>query len=279
MRYETYTLDRPDHVTMTVHRWTPDEPPKARIILAHGYGEHAGRYQHVADYLTGRGYAIDAPDYHGHGKTALGHFGYFDRFDLLIDDLKACVDRVVSEEDKKPLFLLGHSAGGLLALMYLLRYPTPLQGLVLFAPYVNTAAHVPAMQRIVVRALSNIAPRTGVIPRVDSAILSHDPAVTTGYDADPLVHHGAVSARVAVELLDAGDYVRANAGRITLPTLVLHGKDDQLAQPEFGQTVYDRLGSTDKTIKLYEGYYHEILNEPGKQQVLTDTGKWLDVHL
>jgi len=279
MHYDTYTLERPDHTALVVHRWTPDTPARALIVLGHGYGEHAGRYQHVAEILTTRGYSIDAPDYRGHGKTAQGTFGYFEHFDKLIDDLNAVVERVAAQGAGKPLFLLGHSVGGLLVLDYVLHYPSHIRGLVASAPYVNTIAHVPAVQRTVLRALNKIAPHAAMVPPVDAKILSHDPAIVKGYDADPLVHHGSVSARVSVELLNAGDYVRANAAKITLPALILHGKSDALAMPEFGQTVYDRLGSPDKTIKLYDNFYHEILNELGKEQVMADIVAWLDAHM
>ncbi len=221
--------------------------------------------------MTAHGYGIEAPDHRGHGKTAQGKFGYFDRFQLMIDDLQALIEKVAREGSAKPLVLVGHSMGGLLALNYVIRYPGRLlRGLVVSAPYVNTIAHVPAVQRQVIKLLSAIAPHTNLVPPVNAAILSHDQAVVKSYDAYPLVHHGSVSARVGLEMLNAGDYVRDNASKITLPTLVLHGKGDQLAMPEFSQTVYDRLGSKDKTLKMYDDFYHEILNENGKEQVMAD---------
>jgi len=176
-----------------------------------------------------------------------------------------------------PLSLLGHSFGGLVPLYYTIKYQSTLQGLIVSAPLVTASSEFPAVQRFAVRALSRIAPKAAV-QEIDSGTLSKDPAVVTSYDNDPQVYRGKIRARVATEIVDGGDYVRANLSRITLPILILHGSADRLVKPEFSQVIYDGVSSPDKTIKIYEGLYHEIMNEPEKARVLADIWVWLAAH-
>jgi alpha-beta hydrolase superfamily lysophospholipase len=277
MNYTTFSLDLLDHVPLVVHRWAPDSPLKAHIVLVHGFGEHAARYAHVAEYFTQRGYAITAPDHRGHGRTAQDRLGHFERMDDLVEDVRRVTAQNFAPD--QPLFLFGHSMGGLIALLYTLRYPAHLRGLVISAAYVNSRKEISSTQEIVMNALSQIAPRLGVVEPVNAAVLSRDPVEVEKYRTDPLVHQGRVTARVAAEMIRGGDYVRANAHHITLPAIVLHGAADRLAKPDFGQVVYDRLGSADKTLKMYDGAYHEILNDINKADVMRDIVDWLDVHL
>jgi len=281
MRHQTSNLPVRDGFPLFLHTWQPDSSEIGGIVIAHGFGDHGGRYQHVAEYLTGQGYAIYAPDHRGHGRTARNPgqtIGYFDDFEVLVEDLKAVLDFARREADKKPLFLLGHSVGGLMSLYTVIKYQPSLNGLILSASYVLNRADFPAVQLAIGRVLSSIAPRAPIVDKVSSAVLSHDPAIVSGYDADPDVFHGKVSARVGTELLDAADFVRANLSKITLPALVMHGGADPLANPAFSEAIYAGLGSKDKTIKRYDGFLHEILNETQKDRVLDDIGAWLAAH-
>jgi alpha-beta hydrolase superfamily lysophospholipase len=282
MRHQTSNLPVGDGFPLFLHTWQPDSSEIiGGIVIAHGFGDHAGRYHHVAEYLTGQGYAVYAPDHRGHGRTAKNPgqtIGYFDNFEALVEDLKAVLDFARREVGTKPLFLLGHSVGGLMSLYTVIKYQPSLNGLLVSASYILNRADLSGVQLAIGRALSRIAPRVPIVDKVPAAVLSHDPAIVSGYDADPDVFHGKVSARVASELVEAADYVRANLGKITLPTLVMHGSADPLAKPEFSEAVYTGLGSADKTIKRYDGFLHEILNETQKDQVLADIGAWLAAH-
>ncbi|MEP7284932.1 MAG: lysophospholipase [Chloroflexota bacterium] len=267
-----------DALNQATRIWLPkDNNVKGIIVIAHGYGEHSGRYQHVADYFVQQGYAIYAADHRGHGRNRGTKLGYFDRFDLLYDDLKRVIARA-REEQRGPLFLLGHSVGGLLALYYAIKNQSTLNGLIVSAPYVRSNAEIPAPMQMVARFLSRVAPRLGIVPPPDVSTLSKDPQVVKDYETDPDVLHTQVTARVGVELVEAGDTVRANLGKITLPILILHGSLDRLANPKYAQDVYDGVSSPDKTIKIYEGLYHEILNEPEKARVLADIWVWMAAH-
>jgi alpha-beta hydrolase superfamily lysophospholipase len=282
MRSQTSDFPVHDGFPLVLHTWQPDSAEiGGGIVIAHGYGDHAGRYLHVAEFLTGQGYALYAPDHRGHGRTVHNPGqtqGYFDRFEVLVEDLKAILDYARREVSAKPLFLLGHSMGGLMALYTVIKYQPTLNGLILSGSYVLNPADLPAAQLAIMRVLSRIAPRMAIVDKVPSSTLSHDPAIVQGYDADPDVFHGKVSARVAAELVGAGAFVRANLSKISLPTLVLHGSADPLAKPEFSEAIFAGLGSTDKTIKRYDGFLHEILNETQKDRVLADIGAWLAAH-
>ncbi|HLY26769.1 MAG TPA: alpha/beta hydrolase, partial [Aggregatilineales bacterium] len=153
-----------------------------------------------------------------------------------------------------------------------------LKGLVVSAPMIPTLTEFSRPQVVMARTLSRVAPRLGVQMRVPSSGLSKDRAVATAYDSDPNVYHGKIKARVGVEIVEGGDFVRENLSAIQLPILILHGSNDPIARPEYSQLVYDKVSSADKTIKIYDGLYHEIMNEPEKTRVLADIWVWLAAH-
>lgn len=284
MAAQSSTLNMADGTALASYYWLLQTSAvkgviKGVIVIAHGYGEHARRYDHVADHLNARGYAVYAADHRGHGRSRGDKLGYFPRFDALSSDLAHVIDWAQGGHGGAPLYLLGHSLGGLLAFYYALKTAaSPVRGLIISNPFVNPSHAVPAVQNVAVRVLSQVAPGLKVVPRVASSALSRDPAVGKAYDADPDVYHEAISARVGVETVSASDFVYTNAARITLPLLMLIGTGDQIARPEFGLYMYDHVGSADKTLKKYEGFYHELLNEPEKEQIMSDIVAWLAGH-
>ena len=277
MRHEIIKVKMEDGFALTGQTWKPDNTVKGVIVIAHGLAEHTGRYEYVADYFAEQGYAVYAADHRGHGVNRGATFGFFEHFSRLAEDLKQMIELARSEEKTVPLSLLGHSFGGLLALYYTIKYQSTLQGLIVSAPLVTASSEFPAPQRFVVRLLSGIAPQLSV-QTIDSGTLSKDQAVVQSYDNDPQVYRGKVRARVAAEIVDAADFVRSNLSRITLPILILHGSADRLVKPEYSQVVYDGVSSPDKTVKIYDGLYHEIMNEPEKARVLADIWVWLAAH-
>ncbi len=285
MKSTTGNFARPDGTSLSTFRWQPDtEQERALIVLAHGYGEHAERYTHVAEYLTQQGYLIQSLDHRGHGEThrqqsARTPLGYYEQFRVLVDDLNAVVQMTHSARPDVPLFLFGHSMGGLMAAYAAILDPAPLQGLILSAPAIVASADVPTAQKLIGRGLSRIAPRAGAVPRVNSKWLSRNSAVGEAYDADPKVSHTKMTARVGVEMINAGDYVLDNADKLTLPVLIMHGSSDQIVNPKASQLLYNRIRSQDKTLKIYDGFYHESLNEIGQERALADLASWLADHL
>jgi alpha-beta hydrolase superfamily lysophospholipase len=172
------------------------------------------------------------------------------------------------------VFLLGHSMGGLISLRYAMAHQDRLTGLILSGPLAALDA-APAPVRVIAKALSAIAPKAPAIA-VDSSLVSRDPAVVAAYDADPLVHHGKLPVRTVAELSDAVDSLPEGVRAITVPTLILYGTDDGLCPPRGSKMLAEQISSQDKTLKSYEGLYHEILNEPERDQVLDDIVSWLD---
>ena len=256
--------------------WLPDGDADAVVVIAHGASEHSGRYGHVAQRLVSEGYAVYAIEHRGHGRSQ-GPRALIDRIDNAVADLDKLVVLAGDAHPRAPVFLLGHSMGGTIALSYALTHQQRLAGLVLSGPLAALEA-VPAPMRLTARALSVLAPRTPLIA-IDSTQVSRDAAVVDDYQADPLVHHGKLPARTVVELAGAIEAFPGAVAAITVPTLIMYGTDDGLCPPQGSVMLSERIGSPDKTLKAYQGLYHEILNEPERDQVLDDLYTWLSAHV
>jgi lysophospholipase len=243
------------------------------IVLVHGAGEHSGRYGHVVARLVNDGYAVHALDHRGHGRSD-GHRAFIADMDDVVADVDAVVDRAVADQAGVRVFMLGHSMGGLVALRYALVHQERLAGLILSATLAAIEG-VPRPLELVGRALSVVAPRAPLIA-IDASLVSRDPAVVAAYRSDPLVHHGKLPARTAAQLADAVAGFPETVGAITVPTLILYGTADGLCPPRGSVMLAERIGSDDKRVKAYDGLFHEILNEPERQQVLDDMADWLD---
>ena len=254
--------------------WLPDGPVRTVIVLAHGLGEHCGRYAWLAAALVARGHAVYALDHRGHGRSP-GPRANIERFDHLVSDFCAFVGRASRQHFETPVVLLGHSMGGAVAFAAALRLQASLRGLVLSAPALGTNQPVAVGRRLLARTLSSLAPNTGLL-RLPAAAVSRDPAVVRAYESDPLVHHGAIPARTLVELLAAMEGFLAQAPELRLPTLALHGTADTLVPVEGVRPVYQAIDVRKRTVRYYHGLYHEVFNEPERAQVLADVLHWLD---
>jgi acylglycerol lipase len=256
--------------------WLPDGPLRAALLLVHGLGEHRGRYQNVVDHLVPLGYAVYGIDHLGHGQSE-GQREYVDRFTDYTHTLKIYFDQIRGLHPAPlPIFILGHSLGGLISTVYLLDHQSELSGAILAAPAVKAPASGARLTLLILagRLLSALAPRVGV-RGFDAPAICRDPAVVTAYNHDPLVFHGKMTARLASESLRAILRVRAEAPTIKLPLLILQGSADKLVDPTGTQELYDAVRSPDKTLKIYPGLYHEVFNEPEHDQVLDDVANWL----
>jgi alpha-beta hydrolase superfamily lysophospholipase len=255
--------------------WLPDggAEPRAVVVIAHGASEHGGRYAWTGEQLVSRGYAVYAIDHRGHGRSA-GDRAVIDRMRNAVEDLHTLVEKAAASHPGRPLVLLGHSMGGAVALSYTIEHEDALDALVLSGPLAALEAASP-VQRVAGRVLSVVAPKLGVVG-IDSSAVSRDPDVVSDYDADPLNYHGKLPARTVTELARAIEGYPAAVEKLTLPMLVLHGTADRLVPIAGGEMVYERAGSEDKAFKRYDGLFHEILNEPERQEVLDDIAAWLD---
>jgi acylglycerol lipase len=259
--------------------WQAWSPPKAKavVVISHGLAEHSGRYTHVAERLNDAGYAVYALDHRGHGKTD-GTPGNIDRFAYVRGDLDTLLTQARGEHPGLPVFLLGHSFGGLVALDYLVaRGESGLTGLVLSSAAVDPSVGT-ALERRVAPVLSALAPNLGIVP-LDATAVSRDPAEVKKYVEDPLNYHGKIRARTGAESLAAVARVGSGLGTVTLPVLVFHGTEDRLVSPSGSKMIAERIASSDKTLKLYDGLFHETFNEPEKDAVLDDLVIWLDKHV
>jgi acylglycerol lipase len=252
--------------------WLPAGETRALLIIAHGGFEHSGRYGHVAERLAQDGVATYALDFRGHGRSP-GQRANIERMALVVDDLDRLRTRAASGHPGRPVFLLGHSMGSLIAIEYALAHQPRLAGLILSGTAVDVSFVSPA-QLAVARLLSAAAPRLRMVA-VDGTKISRDPAVVRAYDEDPLVYRGKAPARMVAEALTSARRSAGRLGKLTLPVLLLHGGADELALPSGAELVLQRAASADKTRKLYEGLYHEVLNEPERDAVVGDLAAWI----
>lgn len=251
----------------------PSPTPKARVVLVHGYAEHLGRYPHVIDALTGAGYDCHALDLRGHGRSE-GVRGHVLRFQDYLDDLDLFLEEL--PRDPLPCFLVGHSLGGLLSLRYVLDRPEAFAALAVSSPFLHPAADIPWLQEAVANAASHLAPTLLTKSPVDARGLSRDPAVVEAYIADPLVFK-TFNARWFFQVREAQEEVLKRAGEIRLPVLMLIGSADPIAQPGRSRQVFERLGSPEKRLEVYDGFLHEVFNETGRERVVRDLVEWLGV--
>jgi len=254
--------------------WLPEGEPKAILLIVHGLAEHSGRYMNVVNHFVPLGYAVHGFDHPGHGKSD-GTRVYVERFEDYTDTIKIYFDRV---RPAKPVFLVGHSMGGLIAALYLLDHQREMTGAVLSGPAVKVPGKITPTTVLVGKMFSALMPRFGLLG-LDAEGVSRDPAVVQAYISDPLVHSGKITARLAAEMLKAMQRISAQASKITLPMMIVQGSADRLVDPAGARMLYDTVGSADKEIKIYEGFYHEVFNEPERERVLHDVERWIEVHL
>jgi acylglycerol lipase len=257
--------------------WLPEGKVKAVLLIVHGLADHSGRYMNVVNYFVPMGYAVYALDHIGHGKSS-GTRMYVERFEDYTDTLKTYFDMVRHWQPDQPIFMVGHSMGGLIGPLYLLDHQTELAGAVLSGPAVKPHDPVSPAVIFIGKVISALMPKLGVIA-LEADGVSRDPAVVQAYMSDPLVCHGKTTARLSAELLKTMQRVTAEAAKITLPILILQGSADRLVDPNGAQMLYDTVSSVDKTIKIYDSFYHEVFNEPEHDRVLGDVKAWLETHL
>jgi alpha-beta hydrolase superfamily lysophospholipase len=262
-----------DGLDMYARGWAPQGQPKAVIMLVHGLGEHVARYDHVAAVLTEKGYAMLGFDLRGHGRSG-GPRGHAPTYEALMDDIAAFSRQTDARFAGLPRFLYGHSLGGNLVLNYALRRKPDLRGVIATGPWLKLAFEPPASQVTLGRFMNGIAPGFVQHSKLDTKGLSHDLAVVSKYENDPLVHD-KISVRLFVEMYATGLWALDHAAEFPLPLLLMHGAADPItsaqASREFAQKAGDKV-----TLKVWDGLYHEIHNEPEKEQVFACMLDWLE---
>jgi len=274
---ESDTLSTANGLALYTTSYRPEAPPQAVVVIVHGIGEHCGRYQHVAEWLCAHGYAVSTLDLCGHGQSE-GARVIVDTFNDYADDVDSLITHTEQRFPGIPLFLLGHSMGGTIILYYALTHTRNVRGLILSGAALEMGSDIPLFLQRISHLLGKLLPKLPTI-KLASAGLCSDEKVAQAYDADPLVYHGGIPARTGSELIKAVAFIRENLSRLQLPALILHGEKDPLVNAVGSQSLYDEIASEDKKLVIYSGFYHEILNEPEREQVLQEIGSWLDTHL
>ena len=254
--------------------WAPAQgEPRAVLVIVHGLKDHSARYAEFADRLAQHGYLVRAFDLKGHGSSD-GRRVYVDDFDEYAADLDTFVKRARLEG--KPLFVLGHSMGGAISTDWVLTRKPKLDGLLLSGAALET--DVSGFTRGAVRFTGTVFKLLAVFS-LDLDKFSRDPAVVAACKADPLVDQGNGPAITARELLNAISFIGEHMEDVEVPLLAMHGGADVITLPEGSRELVRRARSKDKTLKIYDGLYHDLLHEPEKEQVMTDIAAWLDAHV
>lgn len=276
MTHQTYKWQSADGLEIFGQSWIPDGAPKAIVCIVHGMGEHSGRYPYLVDYLLGKGYGAFALDHRGHGNSK-GQRGHMPNYEAMMNDMDAFLNMAGKLYPEIPKFLYGHSMGGNVATNYVLRRKPHIKGLIASAPYFRLAFTPPAWKVSLGKAMAGIIPGLSQGTNLEVEAISRDPKEVAKYKADPLVH-SKITAAFFVNIHPAGEYAIEHAADLTVPTLVIHGTADRLTSYE-GSKAFVANSNGKAEYKEWDGYYHEMHNDTGKEAVLEYVGNWLDKHL
>jgi alpha-beta hydrolase superfamily lysophospholipase len=253
--------------------WTPDIAPRAVVVLSHGLGEYARRYDHVAQRFGEAGLLTYALDHRGHGRSG-GKRMLVRDISEYTGDFATLVGIASKENPGLKIIVLGHSMGGGIVFAYGVERPDNYDLMVLSAPAVAAQDLVSPLLAFAAKILGVLLPGLPA-QQLDVDAISRDPAVVAAYNADPLVYHGKVPAGVGRALLQVGETMEQRAPALTAPLLVVHGSDDRLIPVEGSRRLVGSVGSSDVELKVYPGLYHEVFNEPEQDQVLGDVVSWI----
>jgi acylglycerol lipase len=277
MPYSDKTISTKSGLKLFLQRWLPDRPAQAAVALVHGVNEHGGRYARVAGELNAHGIAVHAIDLRGFGRSD-GERGLVLRFDEFLDDVEHLLQWTAGEHPGKPLFLLGHSMGGEIATWLIIERQPKIDGLILSAPALLVGGKVFPILRHLATFFSGVFPRMR-LRRMGTRFMSRDPQVVADFKADPFVFQGKFAVRTGAEILRVVKIIRRRMEEVRLPLLVMHGTGDVVTDPTGSRELYARAASTDKTLHLYPGLYHEIFSEPEREQVIGDLIAWIERRL
>jgi alpha-beta hydrolase superfamily lysophospholipase len=251
--------------------WRPQEQPRAVIVICHGVNSHSGQYLWAAERLQAEGFAVYAYDHRGRGRSAGPRF-YIDDIEDYTQDLGTVIKLVKEREPGLKIFLLGHSAGGVISCTYALDHQVELAGFICESFAFQVPA--PGFVLAIIRGLARIAPTLPVL-KLKNRDFTRDQTALAALETDPLIKGEIQPARTVAALLRATDRMRREFSTITLPVLIMHGTEDKATVPAGSQRFYDEAGSTDKTLRLYDGHFHDLLNDIGKEGVMDEIVRWI----
>jgi alpha-beta hydrolase superfamily lysophospholipase len=271
MTFIEETITTTDGLRLYVRR-REVENARGEVVIVHGFGEHSGRYGPLTDHLINHSYTVTAYDHRGHGLSD-GLPGHVENFSEYEDDLHKIISYVRARSKSRNLHLIGHSMGGLVTLRYVAKKGGEVSAAILSAPLIAVAVPVPAYKLYIARLSARLVPHFRLDNGIKTEHLSRDPEVGKAYATDPLVNR-KVSARWFTEATRAMDEVKEWAAQISLPVLVMHGTEDKLASAEATKRLFEKIGSKDKELIIYPGFYHELFNEPEKRELYARATQW-----
>ncbi len=269
------TVEGVSGLKISFRSWRPNEKPRATVVIIPGFNAHSGYYKWVAAQFVGDGLAVYAVDLRGRGNSDGERF-YVEAFEDYVRDVEAIITVVKMREPDVPIFLLGHSAGGVVACLYTLDHQAELTGLIC-----ESFAHelpAPDFALAVFKGLSHVAPHAHILHLANERF-SRDPKAVEAMNNDPLIAHETQPTQTMAAMVRADERLKKEFSQITLPVLILHGTLDKNTKPSGSQHFYDMAGSTDKTLKFYEGGFHDLLNDVDKESVILDIKSWINGRL
>ena len=273
MKATEFNWTTKDTLNIRARDWQPEGEIKAVIALVHGFGEHCERYEHVADFFGKDGYAMVGYDRRGHGKSE-GKRGHTTNYEALLEEIDQLLTHTRERYAGKPVIIYGHSQGGHLVLSYMLRRKPDVKAIIATAPWIRLAFEPPAALVAIGKFTRRLMPGFSQNNQLKEEHLSRDSAVGERYVADPLVHT-KITSETGISMLEACDWLLANAGEVPQPLLVMHGTGDQIISIE-GTRDFLKKSSGNITFKEWEGAYHEIHNETNKEEVLQYALDWMN---
>ncbi|MBU1078799.1 MAG: lysophospholipase [Spirochaetes bacterium] len=276
MKHFEFKSKSEDGLTLYFQGWEPDRRKKGVICLVHGIGEHSGRYEHLAERLVKDHFALISFDLRGHGNSE-GQKGYIPSYNAVMKDISLLIKEAKKRYPGLSLFLYGHSLGGSLVLYYILTNENGLKGVIATDPDLGLAFEPPKWKKFMARALNRIYPSLSMATGLNTDHLCKNPEVVRKYLNDPLVHD-RITPRLFVEMQDAAKWVVKHGADVNIPVLVMHGARDHITSSEKSREFADKVKKELSTYKLWQGCFHEIHNEPEKNEVFNYTIKWIKAH-
>jgi alpha-beta hydrolase superfamily lysophospholipase len=257
--------------------WRPEGETRAVVVLAHGYGEHARRYDHVAQRFGAAGLTTYALDHRGHGRAG-GKRVRVRHMNEFVSDFRELVKIAREENPDRKVIVLGHSMGGGIVFAYGVQHADDYDLMILSGPAIAAHTGVSKAKAVIGKAIGSLFPNLP-IEAIDADAVSRDPQVVADYKADPLVYRGRVPAGIGKALLIVGEKMPLLAPGITAPLLVVHGEEDRLVSAEGSRRLVEHVGSRDVELKVYPELFHEVFNEPEQDRVLDDVTAWIAARL
>lgn len=279
MKHFEFGWKSPNNKEIYAQGWAPEKDKlRAVVLLIHGLGEHSSRYAHLAEFLTSKGIALLANDRIGHGKSK-GARGHVPKYDQLLNDIVKLHSEATRKYAPAPVFLYGHSMGAGIVLNYLLRNPkNGLKGAISTSAALKLAFEPPAFKIFLGKMMKSLYPAFSQTNELNTSHISRDPEEVKAYENDPLVHD-KISAETGMGLLQWGKDAIENAHKLTTPLLIMHGGSDQITSPEGSKEFAAHAKNADVELKIWDELYHEIHNEPEKEEIFEHIYKWIQSKL